>query len=84
MPDMPPLLRLDEAATLLGWSKGKLRKHLDADPPGVRIDSLWLPLRSVKAGHDGPQAGQRKVRADDVAAVVAAIRAALGQEGHDD
>jgi hypothetical protein len=77
--DMPsPLLRLGEAARRLGWSKHKLRERLDANPPGVLIGNTLYPLRSVQEGisdHDRP--GERKVRADDVDAVRAAIDAAI-------
>jgi hypothetical protein len=76
--DAPPLLRLGEAARRLGWSRGKLRERLDADPPGVLIGNTLYPLRSVQEGISGlGRAGERKVRADDVAAVRAAIDAAI-------
>jgi hypothetical protein len=72
------LLRLGEAARQLRWSPGKLRRRLDAKPPGVRIAGRWYPMRSVQESPGGEQrASERKVRADDVAAVRRAIDEAI-------
>lgn len=78
MPELPKLLRLGEAAARLGWSRDKLRKRLDANPPGVQIGGQWLPLRSVQEGEGlRHPPGQRRIREDDVAAVREAIDRAL-------
>lgn len=75
MDEPTPLLRLGEAADQLGWGIGKMRQAVRVG--WVKVDSHLLPLRSVRAGGDEHRAAERKVRADDVAAVRAAIDAAI-------
>ena len=65
------LLRLSEVADRLRWSIGKVRMYVDQRR--VRVEDEWFPLHSVFAG------GERKVRADDVEKIRAAMDAALGR-----